>query len=191
MWPLDSYHFHQRNANKEVQLFNANAYSYSKEVMYPICYIGASTGTWKVIMGQRNISDNVSLHQRIVGQLDKAVTQYGTEEWNKPGYGVQWYYDQKLFGQQIGKWEGYPSKCEMINRPTQRQFLADRLDRGKWKMEGKKDLEGMIDAHLLRPGYLEHNWKQLKLLLQELVTPSQLAWIQTYRDKYLQLYNHK
>jgi hypothetical protein len=82
----------------------------------------------------------------------------------------------------------------MIDRPKDRQFVADRLDRGRWKFEGVQDLkvtttnvrivlnvdQGMVDAHILRPGMDSKNWPQLKKLLNAILTSEQIGWISKY-----------
>ncbi len=183
MWPLQYDHFHQRDPDKKVQLFYANAYQHQKnEVMYPICYIGATVPVWKDIMKLRS----GDVRQTILSQLDQATAEYGTE-WNAPGYGVQWYYDQKLFGRRIAAWPGHPKDCQKINRPPDRQFLADRLDRGRWKFNSKADLQGMIDAHILRPGFSDENWPRLKVLLEALLTKEQVRWVEMYKQQFVNI----
>lgn len=39
-------------------------------------------------------------------------------------------------------WPGHPKDCQKVNRPPDYQFLADRIDRGRWKFDGKDDLKG-------------------------------------------------
>lgn len=97
MWPVSYSHFHNIDTKKSVFLDYANAYAHNKnEVMYPICYIGATARTWQEIMGYSQGDSRAA----ILSQLDEAAIEY-QDEWNKPGYGVKWYYDQKLFGKKI------------------------------------------------------------------------------------------
>jgi hypothetical protein len=51
----------------------------------------------------------------------------------------------------------------MINRAPAR----DRIDRSAWPV--RLSLHGKIDAHLLRPGFTDDNWRRLLQLLQALV----------------------
>jgi hypothetical protein len=97
MWPVSYSHFHNKDPKKSVFLDYANAYAHNKnEVMYPICYIGANVRTWQEIM-QYSQGD---ARKAVLDQLDEAAEEF-KDDWNKPGYGVKWYYDQKLFGRKI------------------------------------------------------------------------------------------
>ncbi len=77
----------------------------------------------------------------------------------------------------------------MINRPPDRQYLKDRLDRGRWKFDGREDLKGMVDAHVLRPGYMDANWAKLRVLLRELLIDQEewYQWTDEYRNRFVQL----
>jgi hypothetical protein len=56
-------------------------------------------------------------------------------------------------------WSGHPKDCQKVNRPPDYQFLADRIDRGKWNFNGKEDLKGKLlyeeNTHRVR---LQEKW---------------------------------
>ncbi len=93
MFPLDGKYFSQRNKSKKVQLYTANQYQHllktKNQVMYPICYIGATKRIWKEIMEGDSLptSTPLSVEDAVVQQLDQAVLEYGEPEWNKQTYG--------------------------------------------------------------------------------------------------------
>jgi len=165
MWNLDRQHFHTRSSDHLVQLFYANAYSYRKDIMYPICYIGAKAEVFLEIMQSVTPADTFDLRGLVLRLIELGAQRHGTQ-WITAGKAIspQWYYDQLLFGEAISKWHGHPDKCQMISRAPAR----DRIDRSAWPV--RLSLHGKIDAHLLRPGFIDINWLRLFYLLRALTT---------------------
>lgn len=79
------------------------------------------------------------------------------------------------------QWPRFKTASQIVPR----SFGVDRLDRGRWRFDGVGDLRHKIDAHLLRPGFIDlgdqrpmlneqragfddENWPKLLLLLQTL-----------------------
>jgi len=170
MWNLDRAHFAQRAPHAAVQLFYGNAYVGRTPPMYPICYIGMRASLWRVVMSNAvpSLADRDAPFDlaHVTHELIRAGERRYGAEWHVANKATspQWYYDQIVFGEAIDRWPGHPSQCQVIvRRPG-----LDRIDRGRWRFGGARDLPGKIDAHLLRPGYSADNWPRLLLLWQAL-----------------------
>ena len=62
-------------------------------------------------------------------------------------------------------------------------LLNDRIDRIRWPE--KPSVVGMIDAHLVRPGYTDENWPRVRPLLAQTLSAKSLAWCDDYRAEWL------
>jgi len=164
IWPLAPDWFNVRNTTEPVHLFYANAYDH---VRYPMCYIGMPSGVWREVMGHGGEELPMVLQQ----QLDAGLG------WN-PCATAAWNYDERLFGDRIRSWTGYPHRCRMIDRMGAPP--CDRIDRSAWPV--RPDPRGMIDAHLPRPGFGSW-WPSLRHLFNQ-VLPERGAWADAYREAF-------
>ena len=100
-----------------------------------------------------------------------------------------WNFDEQYLGRLIAEWrKTHPFQVQEIDRSPARKGEW-RLDRSGWEAglqlleERGRTLAGVADAHLIRPGYGE-NWLRLRPLLEMALTPTQLAWADSYHDEW-------
>jgi hypothetical protein len=145
---------------------------------YPIGYIGAKKRIWREVMG---VAD---------GDIKQAVMalwkqdEVSRRRLEMPTADPFFNYDELLVTDRIRAWQHeYPTR---LTHETIRQGsnpLPDRLDRIAWP--DSPCHEGMVDAHLLRPGWLPENWVRIRPLLEQLLSPHWLQWADGYRDEWV------
>ncbi len=142
MWPMEHQWFNQ-NQDKEVDIYNANAYDNKK---YAMCYIGMKANQWRKILDihENNIEDAT---KKLLESLPANASS--DDNWN---------FDEKIFYDKITRWNGYPNRCNLIPK------TGNRLDRSSWNYTSSAKF---IDAHLLRPGFWPENWKKLRQVLND------------------------
>jgi len=190
-----------RNGSSILHLIGANLYpdNPSTPRMYPICYIGAVPSLWRELMDLPPpeavpIDEGLSILRRsVVRELQAARHRFGASAWDLHGPGtIPWYHDQRLFAEKLAAWNGCPTRCHRVDRPLDRQFLADRLDRGRWKFNGaQKDLDSLVDAHVLRPGFEEDHWQKLLVLFRALLSTTQIRWLEDYRTEFMRMLSER
>lgn len=138
---------------------------------YPICYIGMKAKEWKRVM---NLKDGIEEDMKRDLDLHPKSKSDKWEEW--------WQVDQDIITEKLLK--------EDINRidrgvATNSHYPKGRIDRGCWE----KSLEQYerIDAHLLRPGWNEENFRKILNLILSVFPNENLKWMMDYRDEYIKL----
>src|SRR5581483_5580262 len=98
---------------------------------------------WREIMNTGDGTFHGEL-QRALTNLSLRLAESGTESATTRS----WFFDERRLGERLAQWPGYPSRCSF----TMRHFENGnwRIDRADWK--DVPDLDGIADAHLLRPG---------------------------------------
>lgn len=173
MWPLGGWIGGLEHAPDRVYVYGANAYANEKTPHVPICYLGAAAKVWREIMGSGTFRGEI-LHA--MAGLSRHLTA--------PGAGSattrSWFFDERHFGERLAEWSGYPSRCVFIPR----EFKAGdwRIDRSDWQTV--RDLDGIADAHLLRPGYGEH-WHRLRHVLALAMPAAFVEWADSYREAWV------
>ena len=162
MWPLRADWFHRDDG--PLQLFNAGAYHHTR---YPLCYVGMPLMMWREVTGVQEGNLSAQLLATLDEQLGRSVSS--EQAWN---------FDEVWMGRQIRGWSGYPDDCQMVYREHPR--LPDRIDRAAWPE--RVSIEGMVDAHLLRPGWGE-NWPRLRPLFRQLL-PALDSFVDRYHDSF-------
>ena len=165
MFPLNVDRFNCQDWNIRFHIWNAydkNFLSNCSNMYAPICYLGGFVDTWKDIMEIKDNNINDAVLCNITIQNDN------------------WNYDENLFGSKIKKWSGFPEKVQ--NFP---QIKNSRLDRYDWRFNG--NINSYIDAHSVRPGYIQSNWDKLKEMFHCLCKKEHYDWINNYREEFISL----
>ncbi len=165
MIPLNRTWFNKQNTQKRIHLDYSHVYDH---MQYPLCYIGCSVATWREIMKPSHPNDiTESVRSQFV--FDKLIEE-------KDGMKI-WCYDEKMFGEKIKAWSGYPNECQMFDRhgcPP-----VDRIDRSCWPKTF--DVTKMVDCHSVRPGYTSPNWEKIESVLQQILSGEDLKQVLDYR----------
>jgi hypothetical protein len=163
LWPLEKYWFCQQDWNKKVHILFANAHGYAK---FPTCYVGMTVGKWREFIGSKTSSIKSAL-QMVVNKA--------------------WMFDIDP------SWSGWLSDEEFVKgdlldfvETHDTQFIEGdyaklRVDRAEWPQN--LDLDGKVDAHLLRPGWDDKVWKEIRQIIQQKI-PRYLAWADEYQERY-------
>ncbi|MDY0313774.1 MAG: hypothetical protein RBR32_01725 [Bacteroidales bacterium] len=181
MIPMKRDWFFQQDMEKPIHLFYANGYNHKR---YPVCYIGMNISTWRKVMG---IWDKENIYLAINRLLKFGLRRNSRKE-------VQWGYDEVLFYNKIIRYSNY-SDCQMIDREIFNnpafypkckgipEYLPiDRLDRSYWD---DRDLSKYVEAHCMRPGYEINNWNYIYKVLEYVLNPMELIWINDYYDSFM------
>lgn len=164
MLPLSAEYFEGSGLLETFRIRGADAYR--PEFRFPICYLSASLGVWREVMNIQRLDINRCLGVNLDPKRD---------EWN---------YDEEYFAERLGRWEGFPARCEFMARGWQEGVALGRLDRCRWSFSGR--LDGFIDSHSLRPGYLAH-WAEIEKVLQAALGAQNFEWVRNYRRQFLSL----
>ncbi len=165
MLPLNRAWFNKQDMNKKIHLDYSNVYGHKQ---YPLCYIGCSVATWREIMKpSRSNSITESVRSQFIS--DELIEE-------KDGMKI-WCYDEKMFGEKIKAWAGYPKDCQMFDRHGCPPI--DRIDRSCWPKTF--DATKMIDCHSVRPGNTSPNWEKIQTVLEQILNPEDLKWVLDYR----------
>ena len=171
LFVLNSWIDDKYDLSKDVQLYYSNAYFNSSYLHWPMAYINAKAKIWREIV---NCKEGC-LQKDLVSVLEKAPKDYD----------VAWNFDERFFGKKLSEWSGYTTRVQFIDRT----FVKGewRLDRSGWD-EGWKhlngSLDGVADVHLLRPGYIESNWKRIRSVLELALSPDMLKWVDDYYQEW-------
>lgn len=169
LWVLKPEYITNRDETKDVHLWYANAFEHQQRQFkqYPMCHVGMNIGTWRKLF---RVSDSKSIVDSAQETLDADIGKHKDHDV---------FYNEKYFAKILAKWEGYPHRCQFINRKQLRpEFPADRLDRSDWDLS---KLDSAIDAHLPRPAI---NYRDSILpAMKKVLTEEQLAWANDYWDR--------
>jgi hypothetical protein len=184
MFPLSATYFNQQDLSCKFNIFSADAYADIAKGLqppkFPMCYLGATVGNWKDVMGIKTNDISLEVQQSLVGRAD---TWYNDEE----------YFTSKIMNHKI--YEGhiikkgnsyYKGDCQLMVRggfadPGSRAYK--RLDREAWYFRGETDL---IDSHSLRPGY---KWIKAITDLLKVYYPADMPAINSYINEFMRFKN--
>jgi len=151
------------------QSYYANAYAGEGIPHWPICYLRAEASTWAEVMG------GGTLREALADLLSLAPSD-STGAWN---------FDEHEFGRRLVAWGGYATRARFVDR----RFVEGewRIDRCGWndamgEVSRRGSLQGVADAHIIRPGWTDENWPRLRWLLTLLFSSDQMAWVDEYRE---------
>jgi hypothetical protein len=164
-WPLSPSVFRRRHECDLFLMYDATAMP-----TYPMGYVGAPVYLWQQLMGIEAKSP-----------ADGLAQLYATDPLLVSGARDGFNYDEHLVSGRIHEWSGHPHQC--YREPRAGTPCRGRIDRMCWPANPKAD--GMIDAHLVRPGWTDDNWRRIRPLLEQLLTPDWLVWCDSYRTEYL------
>jgi hypothetical protein len=157
----------QRDKNKSVNLWYANAFNHTAIPQYPMCHVGSSIKVWREIM---NIKES-DIYTTTLEKMDKAVGR---------GNDTDTAFNEKFYATTLRNWSGFPHQCQFITRPEWKpEHPSDRLDRGNWDLSLWG--ENTVDAHLPRPA-LQY-WDTISVILDK-ICPEHREWFATYKNKF-------
>ncbi len=179
MWPVGEWVGGAIDDTKALQLYYANAHDDEGRVHYPMCYLGGTAATWRKIMLGGSVLT-------LDGALELAAARPPSEKNKNVVHRVGnddipldlWNFDETYFGECLSRWEGYPSRCQMIARDMER-LGEKRIDRSAW--EDVRSLAEYADAHLPRPGFTANQWPRVRRLFS-MILPDQARWAGRYHD---------
>lgn len=173
MWPLNRDFFHRQDPTKDVHLLYANPYGHPLTApRYASCYVGMNISLWRTTMQV----EKGDLQAELKDLLDRELTPQAAVD-------VQWAFDQNIFAKLLRQWPRYPAHVQFVERDVNR----DRIDRSRWHFSGS--LDGIVESHLLRPGYLPHHWSELRRLAAAALgnNAADLRFFDEFHDKYCSL----
>jgi len=168
MLPLNRDWFWKQDRSKRVHLDYSNVYNHAQ---YPLCYVGSTVHTWREIMNP-SVPDNLIESMRAQFLADRLLEE-------TDGLKV-WCYDEKMFGEKIKSWVGYPKECQMFDRygcPP-----VDRIDRSCWPSE--MVVKGMVDCHSVRPAHTSPNWEKVMSVLMQIMDDADVQAMWKYREQF-------
>jgi hypothetical protein len=146
---------------------------YSDPPMFPVGYVGMQASAWRSVIGYEAASIEESV-ARVLREHPMAHARAGLGD---PMHN----FDELFLAERIMSAPGlFPERTRKV--PREGGIPAGRIDRARWP--SSPDPLGMIDAHLLRPGWTDENWPRLWPLFSKLV-PHMAAWAQSYRDEWV------
>lgn len=94
---------------------------------------------------------------------------------------LAWYYDEFCWNAKLKASRFYPGECQFIERRT----CDDRIDRSRWPNNFER-LDGIVDAHVLRPSYEGPNWQKIRALLTALLSEQALEAVDQYHKRFME-----
>lgn len=164
MWPLCRDWFEQ-GYDYTMNVLGSNAMIHLDRY-YPICYQKATVRIW-----ERFIDLVHPDFMQAAFDLCRAKWSTGHPEfWNDEACLSDLYKRMRV-------------PLNLIPRPGARAgMMAGRVDRSRWCYYGPSE-PGLIDAHLMRPGYSDENWPKLEALVRDFL-PDWVDRFNDYRNQY-------
>lgn len=167
MWMLSPQWLTDNIVPGNLTIWGANVHALNPGRQFPICYQGAAAKTWQEIYA--DITANDFFDKRYPERIESPAKRWSDEE------------AQATI---LPNWSGFPSRCHFVDRDGSRaRYMSGRVDRGNWVYE-TKDEPGLLDAHLLRPGYTDDNWPRLMRLIEDFL-PGWAKKFDAYRNRYV------
>lgn len=154
MWPLDKRAFDKHTSVSAA----AHIFGDEKYPQFYACYNGMNVSTWREVVGFKK-GDNIL---KVIAGMRK--------EHSRAHMSWQWSVDQEIFTKRMKNWHDYPHKVHFYGP---RNFSTDRLDRSLGAAKFTYSPGQYLDSHVLRPGFNEHNWGQLRALAAHLLNEKQ------------------
>lgn len=171
LWPIQR-DFYWKYDDSPMTFWYANAYKYENHCT---CHMGATTKTWRDLMGIEAGDLATQLAATFERRLKPKQAGLNPSEASWQAWNFDEWNTSAVLREQV--W--YPDDCLMIERTGQPPI--DRIDRHAWPEN--VSIEGMVDAHLLRPAHDEANWPKVRELFG-LLLPEELGWADAYREQY-------
>lgn len=169
IWPLSRGWFNQHDpAKNSIGIHYANAHPGEEDSHFPTCYMSATVKVWREIMG-------ITPNKDVSGEFDKSITRTGFRETKGMD---RWFHHQKHASKMIRQSRHYAGALRV---DRQGQPPNDRIDRAKWP--GYPGILGMVDCHLLRPGYTKENYPRIRPIIEQCLGDS-LKWADKYAADY-------
>lgn len=166
LWPIDRRFYESHGTDGTVVLYYANG---DHGTSFPTCHTAMQVKTWREVMGLQRTDD-------LAGAMD------ATFKAKLPTDGFRvWMFDQQNASDMIRRWPHYETKVIHINREGHPP--KDRIDRCNWPVG--VSINGMVDAHILRPADQPEFWGRIRMLLEQLLTADQVAWVDGYREEFI------
>jgi hypothetical protein len=125
-----------------------------------MCYLGGRRAAWRGVFGGGSL-----------------VEQLARIPWPADG---DWHFDERYATARLRALPDWDRRCQLLPRVP-----GSRVDRAAWRSVA--GVEGLVDAHLPRPGFVEPHWSRLRALLRLLLTDEQLAWADDYHRRYVEV----
>lgn len=171
MQPISGAWFNQWDDSKLVRLHFANSYSY---LFHTTGYWTMRVKTWREIM---RLDTRKTIAEHVQERLDRWI---GRERDSM----AEWYSDEHVASVYLRAWSGYPNKCMMIEREGAPP--AGRIDRSGWPEP--LDLNGKLDAHVLRPAQSKDNWGRMRTFFQALI-PEHMREVDGFHRRYMEAWS--
>ena len=181
MLPLNKDWFHQQDFSKKLNIFFSNAYNYTR---FAMCYVGGTKDVWNSVI---NLNAK-NMYEAFYKMCAEGLSRRASDK-------DQWNYDERFLFKKITSWKFYDEDCDMLQReqyPNKSSLTGTpgvpdelpqgRLDRSYWNFSG--DISGLIDAHMIRPGYTNKNWAKIYPLFESTLNDELLNFVEEYRNKF-------
>ena len=170
MWPMNAEIFDQQTSvNASVHIIWPKEYVQGESTI-PSCYVGMHLSTWREVM---HIKAGDDMLQTIAGIRN--LVSNGSLSKN-----AQWNIDQETFTKRLYHWRGFPDKVHFYPR----DLSNDRLDRSNKRFSWRP---GLLDSHVLRPGFIHQNWPRLRQLIAHFFNETQMKWADEYTERFCRL----
>ena len=170
MWPMSVEIFNeQTSVEASVHIIWPKYYVPGKSEV-PACYVGMNLSTWREVM---HIKEGDDMVQTVAGLRN--LVSNGSLSKN-----AQWSIDQKSFTKRLYNWKGFPNKVHFFVRDRSK----DRLDRSEKTFVWRS---GLLDSHVLRPGFIPQNWPRLRQLAAHFLNEEQMKWVDAYTERFCRL----
>lgn len=139
---------------------------------YPICYIGMPAKAWRTVFHIREKDTPYTMLHKLLGQIQCENMR-----------GNYWAKDQETAYNCISLFASTAifHDRSYAHHPT----ASNRADRDGWM----DYFDGMIDAHLPRPGHIEENWIKVRRLLLQAYPHLDTGPLDEYREQFCKLTN--
>lgn len=158
------------------------------ENQYPMCYVVAMKGHWHLLMDTMPVDQDTGQMLEPIVYLQRIMDKIFENEECENMRGNLWCRDQETLYNAIQMLKAEDIDKDVPVReyaramsPTQ-QFATKRWDRDGW---AQIPPDGIIDAHLPRPGYEMNNFIKIVELLQNKYPEDSFNWLLTYRNLYV------
>ena len=139
------------------------------EGQFPICYIAMSKTNWRKVMGD---------HKSINDAVEDLLGKENCENMR----GNLWCRDQETIYNNIIK-SGLPYMLHDRRKSYTNRTAKNRADRDGWQY----DVNGLVDAHLPRPGYEPENFAKILKLFKDVYPQENFDWMVEYRNLFVSL----
>ena len=137
---------------------------------FPLSFIGMPYSKWEQIFNTKGRTA-----QECVSELIDPIEGENIR-------GEQWSYDQWYATKKI-KESGIEYNSHLRSKSNTNRTARNRADRDGWQY----DVNGLVDAHLPRPGYEAENFNKILKLFKEVYPQENFDWMSDYRNLFVSL----